>query len=329
MSPDVASLRDWVPIRVYMRGSEPLVDWCYAGSTRFTQPFFSDTINQVLRRPFSLLFRHQTSLDFLGELFNARPGLAPTGLIFHMSRCGSTLVAQMLAALEANIVISEAPTIDSVIRVSGDYARANGDAQELRLKWMVGALGQTRSEVERHYFIKFDSWNTLDLDLILKAFPAVPWIFLYRNPVEVIVSQMRQRGLQMVPGSIGNVLPGVGLDDALKIPPEEYCARILARICEAALNNAKNRNAFFVNYDQLPGVVTNSIVEHFGVSYTTEEIEQMVKAASFNSKTPQMTFQTDSEEKQADATDAARKSAAEWVEPVYERLEAVRLEQGK
>src|SRR5688572_16934434 len=98
----VASFRDWVPIRVYRRGSETMVDWCYAGSMRFTQPFFEDTVQQMFRRPFSLLFRHQTSFEFLGKLCDSQSGLTPTGFIFHMSRCGSTLVAQMLAALERN-----------------------------------------------------------------------------------------------------------------------------------------------------------------------------------------------------------------------------------
>ena len=39
----------------------------------------------------------------------AEPGIDPTGFIFHLARCGSTLVSQMLAALPEHIVLSEAP----------------------------------------------------------------------------------------------------------------------------------------------------------------------------------------------------------------------------
>lgn len=316
--------RDWVPIRVYRSGSELMVDWCYAGSTRFTQPFFDDTVQQMFRRPFSLLFRHQTSFEFLGELCDAQPGLAPTGFIFHMSRCGSTLVAQMLAALEGNIVISEAPPIDSAIRTAEDELATYTAARAQRLKWMVAALGRTRSDRERHYFIKFDSWNTLDLPLIGEAFPDVPWIFLYRDPVEVIVSQMRQRGSQMIPGALAKQMPDIDLNDALRMPAEEYCARVLARICESALDHADDRNALLVNYNELPEAVTGVIREHFRVSYTPEEIEQMRHSAQFNAKTPQMFFAPDSEEKRNEASDTARAAAETWVNPLYRKLEDMR-----
>ena len=63
---------------------------------------------------------------------------------------------------------------------------------------MVAAFGRRRGGRERHYFIKLDSWHTLALPLFRRAFPSVPWVFLYRDPVEVLVSQMRQRGAQTV-----------------------------------------------------------------------------------------------------------------------------------
>lgn len=320
----LASFRDWVPIRVYRRGSEPMVDWCYAGSTRFTQPFFEDTVQQMFRRPFSLLFRHQTSFDFLGALCDARPGLMPTGFIFHMSRCGSTLVAQMLAALESNIVISEAPPIDSAIRMAGDALATATEARTQRLKWMVGAFGRPRNDHERDYFIKFDSWNTLDLPLIREAFPHVPWIFLYRDPVEVIVSHMRQRGSQMIPGALGRLMPDVDLNEALRMPAEEYCARVVARICERALEHADDPNALLVNYNELPDAVPGAIREHFRVSYTREEIEQMQHSALFNAKTPQMFFEPDIDAKRNEASEAAREAAETWVGPLYRLMEDFR-----
>ena len=63
---------------------------------------------------------------------------------------------------------------------------------EQRIEWLrgvVSALGQPRLGTEKHLFIKFDAWKVLDLPLIRRAFPAVPWIFLYRDPVEVLTSQ--------------------------------------------------------------------------------------------------------------------------------------------
>ena len=70
--------RDWVPVRVYPHDGQMVVDWCWLGDVRFTQPFFDSTINERLRLPFNNLFRHQTSIDLAGELHAREPGLEPT-----------------------------------------------------------------------------------------------------------------------------------------------------------------------------------------------------------------------------------------------------------
>ena len=318
------NLKNWIPIRVYRNGSGLSVDWCYAGSTRFTQPFFRDSVQQILRSPFSLLFRRQTSIDVLKESVSDSRSLYPTGFIFHMSRCGSTLVSQMLAALPCNIVISEAAPIDSVLRQGGDAA-----VTIPLLRSVVGAFGQKRIEGERHYFIKFDSWNTLDLGLIHSAFPDVPWIFLYREPVEVIVSQMQKRGSQMIPGSVERIIPGVGLPEALTMSAEEYCARTLASFCEAAIKHADNANGMLVNYNELPEAALTRVLEHFRVSFDDDELQRMRSVAQFNAKTPQLVFEPDIESKRASATDAIREAAARWVDPLYKQLESMRLERKK
>ena len=315
------TFKNWIPIRVYQNGSGLAVDWCYAGSTRFAQPFFRDSVQQILRSPFSLLFRRQTSIDILSERLRDNQGLSPTGFIFHMSRCGSTLVSQMLAALLCNIVISEAPPIDSVLKHRGDDT-----ATISLLRSIVNALGQKRNNDEKNYFIKFDSWNTLDLELIEAAFPNVPWIFLYREPLEVIVSHMQKRGSQMIPDSVGRIIPGVGLDEALKMSAEEYCARALASFCETALEHAGNANAMFVNYNELPDAALTRVLEHFRVSFDEDELDRMRAAAQFNAKTPQLIFEPDSESKRAAATDSAREAAARWVDPLYKKLESIRRE---
>ena len=52
--------------------------------------------------------------------------MRPSGFIFHMSRCGSTVISQMLAALAEHVVVSEAGPIDALAR--GPPARAAGAA---------------------------------------------------------------------------------------------------------------------------------------------------------------------------------------------------------
>lgn len=315
---DLNNFSDWSPIRIYWRENRPFVDWCWIGKNRFTDSFFDITIQKQLAKPFNQLFRHQTPLEFLGDIYENRKGIAPTGFIFHISRCGSTLVSQMLAALEQNIVLSEPPLIDAILRLQIP------DEQKIEwLKWLVNVFAQPRNN-EKHFFIKFDSWSTLDLALIKRAFPAVPWIFMYRNPIEIIVSHKRQPGMQMIPGQIQQLSVGISFEESFQMPLEEYCARILAKMCESALPFGDDADAKFINYNQLPDVVFTEIFEHFKLVFCAEDLEKMRFPTQFNAKTPTLNFTPDSEEKRKEANETAVRAAEKFVDPLYEKLEEIR-----
>jgi hypothetical protein len=314
-------LKNWSPGRIYEDGGELRADWIYLGRKRFTEPFHDNTIDILLREPFNLLFRHQTPFALLGEMYETSKGLPPKGFIFHISRCGSTLVSQMLASLPKNVVISEASAIDKVIRADvPDELKTN------LLRWLVNALAQKRFPEEENFFIKFDSWSVLDLPLIEKAFPDVPWIFMYRNPVEVIVSNIRQPGAQMIPGAIGKIFPGLGLHEILRFPTEERFARTIAAFCSAALDSIGSERGMLVNYDQLPGAVTGAICRHFGAEFTEDEVAVMSGSSKFDAKSPQTTFSPDSTQKRKEASSDAVRFAALHADPLYDALETFRLE---
>jgi hypothetical protein len=224
----------------------------------------------------------------------------------------------MLAASDRNVVISEAPSIDSTIRSATDQ---NVD----RIRWIINAFAPIADESDRRYFVKFDSWSTLHLDKILAAYPDVPWIFMYRNPVEVIVSLLRQPGLHALPGMIDGTIPDASPADLLLIPREEYCARVIGRYCEIMLRFADRPKGHLINYTQLPAAVTGEIRQHFGMTFSDDEALVIANAAEKNAKSPQVKFTPDSETKRAEASEKVREAAEAWVMPFYERLEALRL----
>lgn len=322
---DGTQLDGWIPIRLYWREGQAQVDWCYLDGQRFQDSFFDQTIEECLRHPFNLLFRQQTTMATLGELHEMRPGLRPNGFIFHMSRSGSTLISKLLAALPANIVISEARPIDSTLRAPFYDAGVTEEQRIAWLRWMVSALAQPQVDNETHFFIKFDAWHILELPVIQRAFPNVPWVFVYRDPVEVLVSQLDHRGAHMVPGVIAPSLFGIEANTVTLIEPEEYCARVLAALCQAALEHHA-KGGLLVNYRQLPELVWTSMSEFFGVNYPAAEREIMERAAKLDSKNPTMAFRDDSEGKRRKASARVREAANEWLNPIYEKLEAARLE---
>jgi hypothetical protein len=106
----------WLPVRARWRDHELIVDWAYLGARRLLEPFFEESVLLCLTKPFNRFFDYSTPIDALAGWLKQHPDLPPTGFIFHMSRCGSTLVSQMLAAIPRNVVVSEASPIDAVVQ---------------------------------------------------------------------------------------------------------------------------------------------------------------------------------------------------------------------
>ena len=187
-------------------------------------------------------------------------------------------------------MVSEAEPIDAVVRARQAQPDLSEDEHALWLRWMIGALGQPRGG-ERHYFIKLDCWHTLALPLFRRAFPDVPWVFLYRDPVEVIVSQMTMPGLQMVPGTLDIGLLGLTPADLVR-SREDYCARVLAAVCEPVLREA-NDKALLINYSDLPQAAWSAILPHFGIESGASDRAVMQEAAKYDAKTPSFSFTPD------------------------------------
>lgn len=324
MSPSPADLRDWAPVRLRWQGETPLVEWGYLGGLRFTHPFFDQTVMAAFRRPFSLLFRHETPLEFLKQFIREVPTVQPSGFIFHMSRCGSTLLSQMLAALPESIVISEAGPLDFALRAPRAPVAVSDATRRQWLQWVVGALGQQR-EGEKHYFIKWDAWHVFYLPLIMEAFPTVPWLFVYREPVEVMVSHRTHPGAVMVPGLIELRDFGLSPTDAhWPRTQEEYCGRVLAIILQSVLSAEALGRSTLVNYAQLPEVVFEQLLGFLGIHPTAETLARMRDVVRFDVKNPSTAFCADGARKQEQADAALRRAADTLVRPLYEQLEARR-----
>jgi Nif11 domain len=313
-------LEGWIPIRVGQRGTQTVVEWCYRGTRRFAEPFFEQTVAACLRHPFNKLFRYQSPIGALSEPITTQPSLSPSGFIFHMSRCGSTLIAQLLASLPQAIVIAEAEPIDAVLRAHFRDPTVSDEQRCAWLQWVFGALGRRRDPQEQFLFIKFDSWSVMDLPLIQRAFPGVPWLFVYRDPIEVMVSHATMRGSQMVPGMIEPALLGLDASEIPRISLDEYCARTLASICGAAAQYGQAGDGRFVNYRQLPEVVWSSLLDFFGVTHTTVDVDRMRHVAQFHAKSPSTPFVGDASAKRHAATDDLRRLADQWVQRRYQRL---------
>ncbi|NLS27362.1 hypothetical protein S2M10_23570 [Sphingomonas sp. S2M10] len=310
---------EWLPVRIVDSDEGPLVDWAYFGDDPLTDSFFDETVRRVTALPINRVFRHVTSLD---ALLDGAPcaDVAPLrGLVYHMSRCGSTLVAQMLGALPATLALSEPGPFDAAVRLAMTRADLAGPRGSSLLRAMVAALGRRRGGVTQ-CFLKLDSWHMLAFPLIQAAFPNVPWVYLFREPVEVLVSQMRMRGYQTVPALMPSGLYGLQDDGA---GPEDLCARIFAGFHVAAIRALADPRGIAIDYAGLPTALMDRIAPHFGLSPTPAERTALERAGHRNAKAPAAPFVPDAARKRQDASAATLEAARRHLRALHAELAAV------
>ena len=318
------ALEGWIPFLIRAHDTPPVVDWCFVGEDTFSDPFFEQTIGHCLRKPGNRPPR-QTPIDALIDWPAAHPGLAPTAFIFHSSRCGSTLLAQMAAALPGTVVISEASPVDHVLR-----ARVPEETRITWLRALLSALGQQRRGDERHLFVKFDSWHILNLPLMQEAFPHVPCVFMYRDPDAVLASQRRMPGIQTLPGMLDPSVIGLDLnmESVLRLDRDEYCGRVFGAIYAAAVTPGASGRVLLMNYSQLPEAAISQVLEWCALTESSDARERLSQVARFDAKTPCLPFDTAAVSTRTLPSPQAVETAARFVDSHYAQLESIRLGRG-
>jgi hypothetical protein len=315
----------WSPTDLALDCEPPVATWCFTEGVQFSDPFFADTIRRCLGDPFRLLFWRESDLGPLLALAEQGPVVEPAGLIFHTSRAGSTLISQMLASLPTTLVLSEPGPVDTAVRAKeGDRLSAESHVQLLR--GVVAALANGRAGPGTRLILKLDAWTIFDLALLERAFPRTPRIFVYRDPVEVLVSQMQRRGYHMIPGTLP--LESFGLSDLAlaSLTQEDFCATVLARLCETAREAARRKSIRLVHYDQLPVAVEELVAPLFGIEVGPRERELFAEVAKRNAKNSAVPFVADSAERRRLASPEILVAARDRVSAVYQDLETLRTE---
>ncbi len=314
IAPDPAGMRRWLPAPVVADGwpspgwlltaAVPTDDsyefgWSWTGTAKTDQPFFEDSVRHANFFPFNRAFRTRPSLETLIAGHNAADTVPLSGLIFHMSRCGSTLLGRMLGAMPSNLVVSEPAPLDTIIQWA-ETSPAPYDEKLEVIRAMVAALGRKRDPNWQRFFVKLDAWHILSHQLLRDAFPDVPWVFLHRDPVEVMMSHAAMPGMQAVPGLLPEAL--VKIERGHEMPQSEYTATLLARLCEAAIEHLKGGGGMIIDYADLLSAAQDAIPRHFGFHPDSDELATMETASKSDAKAPSITFAADSQSKQAMAS---------------------------
>ena len=312
------SLEGWLPV-IGHPGPPASLEWCWSDG-ELRAPFFEGDVQRWLSHPFNHAFRRRTDLGAVVTEAARLAGPPVRGVILHQSRCGSTLLASMLGAAGVR-VLSEVGVIDAVARAPG----LGDEERAAAIRSLVSVLGRSPDR-SGGVVVKLDSWATRSLDHYRRAFGRVPMAFVYRDPVAVVVSQLRRRAVHTVPGALDPALFGSTFSGLWEGSAAAGVAQVVASISEAVLDAADaGLDIAFVRYDDLPAAAS-FVAGRFGIPVDGAE-PAMAAVAEVDAKNPVLAFADDTAAKEAEATPEVRDAVGRWLAPVHARLDEARARQ--
>ena len=214
----------------------------------------------------------------------------PTGFIFHVGRCGSTLLANMIGAHPAVRAIKEPPIISSFLARTG-LGHGSGNANDDILRTLIAAFG--RGLHSEHFVVKFTGWTAVDIERILGLFPATPAVFLWRPAIEVITSWMARVPTWAQVGKRSQLARMLNIEDRQRMTGEHglisYFSHVWLAETSAAYDVARRpcSRVTTVTYADLrdnPNGVIMAVSGHFRIPVSFSEVPLMAAQADRYSK---------------------------------------------
>ncbi len=284
-------LLHWLPYKLIQKDREYFFEWLYVGENRFKEPFFEETILKCksLKENSShlkVISHAQAVIEWSQQLDSVKP----LALIFHVSRCGSTMLSQALTILERNIVVPEMPILDDILRDSDM-------PEDLRIqlfKAVLKILGQIRFPNQQHLILKMDSWHLMYLEQLRSYFPTLPFIILTREPEAVLKSHKRNRGMHMVPNLLPATMYGTIQDLPAPEKLDDYAAWVLKKYYLAIHEFCQiDNNTLLCDYNQGFQNIIKQYLEITNQQFSLEESSQIEARLQKHSKNPERTFAGD------------------------------------
>jgi len=277
---------NWIPYKLTTNGDLLLCNWLNTYGEPFTEPFFDETILKCrVMDGRNAGISSVSDLAMVSEWANQVNVVEPTAFIFHVSRCGSTLVSQLLTMQDENIVLAEVPFFDDILRLPYKYPDFEQDAIGKLFTDAVKYYGQKRTGKEHSLFIKTDSWHMFFYKQLREFYPATPFIILYRKPDEVFNSHRKQPGMQAVNGLIEPQLFGFDANDVANMYPDDYLAVVIESYFKQCLEIVTaDDHCLLLNYDEGPMRIIEKITAFTKTQLTPQDVLNMAERSRYHSK---------------------------------------------
>jgi hypothetical protein len=280
--------KGWLPINSELDRSPVRLEWLEIGPAPLKDPFFFQTVARVraVDKGNPVI---TTDFETLLQAGRQGPAVNPSGIIFHLSRCGSTMITNYLKLAMNAIVVSESNIAINFLHPSfvlrGNEAKAAMCAQGIRafVNILAGCHGDARGKV----VLKMSSINLLSLSVARAWWPDTPFVVLVRDPVSVIASNVTRRGPWL--DGRGSRLAERAFPWMPRNPYElsdvEFCARAIGDFCEAALS-AYDHKCMLVDYEDIDITTLSRIGRFCGLAIPPDDDEIVMTVLTSYSKDP-------------------------------------------
>lgn len=317
----VRELQYWVPWKLT---KEFDCRWLYTDDLPFTDPFFDDTISACRRLSvYRSHYSSVSSLEMLRDWGEQLQGPSPSAIIFHVSRCGSTLLSQLLSRSADNLVLSEVPFLDDLLRLPFRKKDIKPEKTSEYLHAAIQFYGQPRLGKYSHLFIKSDSWHLHFYEQLRSLFPYTKFILLYRDPREVLLSQQRQRGLQSVPGLLEYQIFNLNKVDSQITDPDKYMGRVLESYFNKMIQILEiDPNVMAFNYSDGMINIASRLYKLLKTPVFEQLLNDWTERSRFNAKHPHHLFHEET-------TEFLKKDILDPLMPLYDTLDSLTKKKSK
>lgn len=270
------------------------VRWISVNGINYTDPFFEETIQRAMSLPEnSSGGKVVTTPGELIRIAEQMPESFPGAFIFHLSRCGSTLLSQMLCQDEDNTILAEVPILDQVLNSEHYGFHMREFDKRKYFESIIRILASSNSKNNPRLIVKTDSWHILHYAQLRQWYPEIPFFLLYRNPEEIINSHSKLPGMHAVRGSGIAEIPNTENADHFS-----YLSAVLTeyynRYTTIALNDAK---AIFLGYERGPEYMLKIFTDSAYMNCESAKFNHMLQRSRYHSKKKDSEYVSDSESK--------------------------------
>jgi hypothetical protein len=321
----------WLPVGFEFNPTAASVKWIDFGSRPISEPFFRQTLLRLESMEPPAAERITDLSTFLEAASRLEP-VAPSGLIFHVSRCGSTFLANALRTAHQVLVLSEPHPIVKFFHPwvfsNSPFPAESWPEQRRRFLSAISSIYAHHAQAcLSKVVIKCAAVDILHIPLIRSVWPNTPCMVVIRDPLEVMVSNLAKPAPWLKSQSrpaVARRIFGWPETESQSMSPEEFCARGIGRFCESA-SRVIGDKCHIIDYSDMNITNIYKIADFFGLGMPAPYSPAVKHVIDTWAKDPEgaRAFEDDHNRKQSEATESIREAAQRWAQESYELLKSM------